>query len=115
MGTTNFDTLNPRRPLAGGKEIDKKQNKPNIKSVPANTTVPLTDHKDSPNHYPKVSNYRHVIGKLLYLEKSTGPDISCAAHQCAIHCANPKIQHTALVKRIGRYLLETNHVSCGEN
>jgi hypothetical protein len=30
-----------------GKEIDKKQNKPNIKSVPANTHVPLTDHIDA--------------------------------------------------------------------
>jgi hypothetical protein len=35
------------------------------------------------------------------LEKSTRPDISCAVHQCARHCANPKI------KRIGRYLLGT--------
>jgi hypothetical protein len=41
------------------------------------------------------------------LEKSTRPDISCAVHQCARHCANPKIQHTAAVKRIGRYLLGT--------
>ncbi len=49
----------------------------------------------------------NVIGKLLYLEKSTRPDISCAVHQCARHCANPKIQHTAAVKRIGRYLLGT--------
>jgi len=48
-----------------------------------------------------------MIGKLLYLEKSTRPDISCAVHQCARHCANPKIQHTASVKRIGRYLLGT--------
>jgi hypothetical protein len=48
-----------------------------------------------------------VIEKLLYLEKSTRPDISCAVHQCARHCANPKIQHTAAVKRIGRYLVGT--------
>jgi hypothetical protein len=42
----------------------------------------------------------------LILEKSTRPDISCAVHQCASrHCANPKIQHTAAVKRISRYLL----------
>jgi hypothetical protein len=39
------------------------------------------------------------------LEKSTRPDTSCAVHQCARHCANPKIQHTAAVKRIGIYLL----------
>jgi hypothetical protein len=49
--------------------------------------------------------YHQVIGKLLYLEKSTRPDISCAVHHCARHCENPKIQHTAAVNRIGRYLL----------
>jgi len=36
-----------------GEEIKRKQNKPNIKSVPANTSVPLTDHRESPDHNPK--------------------------------------------------------------
>ncbi len=36
-----------------GEEIKGKQNKPNIKSVPANTSVPLTDHRESPDHNPK--------------------------------------------------------------
>jgi hypothetical protein len=84
-----------------GEEIKGRQNKPNVRAVPALTTVPLTDHKDSEDHNQKDFDYRHVIGKLLYLEKSTRPDISCAVHQCARHCANPKIQHTAAVKRIG--------------
>jgi hypothetical protein len=88
-----------------GEEIKGRQNKPNIKAVPALTTVPLTDHKDSADHDQKDFVHRYVIGKLLYLEKSARPDISCAVHQCARHCANPKIQHTAAVKRIGRYLL----------
>jgi len=90
-----------------GEEIKGKQNEPNIKAVPTNTKVPLTDHKDSANQNHEEFDYRHVMGKLLYLEKSTRPDISCAVHQCARHCANPKIQHTAAVKRIGRYLLGT--------
>ncbi len=90
-----------------GEDIKGRQNKPNIKPVPAHTSVLLTDHRDSPDHNPKDFEYRQVIGKLLYLEKSTRPDISCAVHQCARHCANPKIQHTAAVKRIGRYLLGT--------
>jgi hypothetical protein len=30
-----------------GEEIKGRQNKPNIKSIPANTSVPLTDHKES--------------------------------------------------------------------
>jgi len=90
-----------------GEEIKGRQNKPNVKTVPANTTFLLTDHKDSADHNQKDVDYRHVIGKLLYLEKSTRPDISCAVHQCARHCDNLKIQHTAAVKRIGRYLLGT--------
>jgi len=90
-----------------GEEIKGSQNKPNVKAVPANTTIPLTDHKDSAEHNQKDFDYRHVIGKLLYLEKPTRPDISCAVHQCARHCTNPKIQHTAAVNRIGRYLLGT--------
>jgi hypothetical protein len=65
----------------------------------------LTDHKESPEYNPKDFEYRHVIGKLLYWEKSTRPDISCAVHQCARHYANPKTQHTAAVRKIGRYLL----------
>jgi len=59
------------------------------------------------DHNQKDFDYRHVIGKLLYWEKSTRPDISCEVHQCARYYANPKIQHTAAVKRIGRYLLGT--------
>ena len=54
-----------------GEEIKGRQNKPNIKPVPAHTSVLLTDHRDSPDHNPKDFEYRQVIGKLLYLEKST--------------------------------------------
>jgi hypothetical protein len=83
------------------------KNQPKVRTIPACSTVVLTDHKDSKDHDTNDFDYRHVIGKLLYLEKSTRPDISCAVHQCARHCANPKIQHTIAVKRIGRYLLAT--------
>jgi hypothetical protein len=54
--------------------------------------------KESPDHNPKDFEYRHVIGKLLFLEKSTRPDISCAVHQCARHCANPKIHWEQKIK-----------------
>jgi hypothetical protein len=91
-----------------GEEIKGiRQNKPNIKPVPENISVPLKDHKESSDHNPKDFDYRHVMGNLLYLEKSKRPDVSCAVHQCARHGANPKIEHTAAVKRIGRYLLGT--------
>jgi hypothetical protein len=54
-----------------GEEFKGKQNKPNVRTIPALTTVPFTDHKDSMDHNQKDFDYRHVIGKLLYLEKST--------------------------------------------
>jgi Reverse transcriptase (RNA-dependent DNA polymerase)/GAG-pre-integrase domain len=61
---------------------------------------------DSPPHTEPWS-YRSVIGKLNYLEKSSRPDISYAVHQCARFCSNPKVEHSAAVKRIGRYLLSS--------
>jgi hypothetical protein len=48
-----------------------------------------------------------VIGKLNYLEKCSRPDISYAVHQCARFLHFPKVEHSAAVKRIGRYLLAT--------
>jgi hypothetical protein len=44
---------------------------------------------------------------MLYLEKSTWPDISCAVHQCARFSAQHEAKHAEAVKRIGRYLLGT--------
>jgi hypothetical protein len=41
------------------------------------------------------------------LEKCSRPDLSYAVHQCARFSKAPKIEHTAAVKRIGRYLLST--------
>ena len=52
-------------------------------------------------------DYRSVIGKLNYLEKSTRPDLAYAVHQCARFCSDPKQSHGEAVKRIGRYLLGT--------
>ena len=48
-----------------GEENKGRQNKPNIKPIPAHTSVPLTDHRDSPDHNPKDFEYHQVIGKLL--------------------------------------------------
>jgi KUP system potassium uptake protein len=51
--------------------------------------------------------YRSVIGKMNYLEKSTRGDIAFSVHQCARFMANPMRSHGEAVKRIGRYLLGT--------
>ena len=86
----------------------KTKNQPTTRTTPSLTTVILTSHEGEPDHdETKSFNYRQVIGKLLYLEKSTRPDIACAVHQCARFSANPKTKHAEAVKRIGRYLLAT--------
>jgi hypothetical protein len=52
-------------------------------------------------------DYRSVVGKLNYLEKSTRPDIAYAVHQCARFSADPKIEHSQAIKVIARYLKGT--------
>jgi len=83
------------------------KNTTTTRTTPALSTVTLTGHEEDKDHDNNKFNYRQVIGKLLYLEKSTRPDISCAVHQCARFSAKPKNKHAEAVKRIGRYLLGT--------
>ena len=52
------------------------------------------------------SNYRGMIGSLLYLTASR-PDIMFATSMCARNQADPKESHIATVKRIFRYLIGT--------
>lgn len=52
-------------------------------------------------------HYRAVIGKLNFLEKTTRPDISYAAHQAAQFSANPWVTHGKALKWLGRYLNHT--------
>jgi hypothetical protein len=65
-------------------------------------------HKDAggkPFDYPW--DYRSVIGKLNFLEKSTRGDLAYSVHQCARFMSSPMKSHGEAVKRIGRYLLGT--------
>jgi hypothetical protein len=78
------------------------------KSTPMSSSKLLSRHPDSPafdGHF----NYCRVIGKLLFLEKSTRPDLAYAVHQCARFSADPKYEHGQAVKWIGRYLKATAH------
>jgi len=52
-------------------------------------------------------DYRSVIGKLNFLEKSTWPDIAYAVHQCARFAANPRKSHAHAIQHICRYLSGT--------
>ena len=51
--------------------------------------------------------YRAAIGMLGYLQGTTRPDIAMATHQCARFSSDPKLSHERAVKRIVRYLLDT--------
>jgi Reverse transcriptase (RNA-dependent DNA polymerase) len=75
-------------------------------STPAYSTNVLKDGKELEAHKADW-NYRRVIGKLNFLCASCRPDIACAVHQCARFTADPRINHTEAVKRIGRYLIGT--------
>ena len=89
---------------------DLHLNKNNVitRKTPCLSTVLL--HKDAKGQ-PMTNefNYRSVIGKLNFLEKSTRPDIAYAVHQCAHFSADPKQSHADAVKCIGRYLQGTPH------
>jgi hypothetical protein len=52
-------------------------------------------------------DYRSIMGKLNFLEKSTRPKIACAVHQCARFASNPKQSHANAVKYLCRYLMAT--------
>ena len=76
------------------------------KSTPAASSIILHAHPESET-FDDHFDYRSVVGKLLYLEKSTRPDIAYAVHQCARFCADPKVEHGKAIKWLGRYLLGT--------
>jgi hypothetical protein len=80
----------------------------NVKTwqTPAAVTTILCRHPNS-DAFDEHFHYRSVIGKLNFLEKSTRPDISCAAHQCACIAANPKKEHGKAVEWLCRYLAAT--------
>ena len=81
--------------------------KTKTKDTPAASTIILGAAEKSPPHDDQTFNYKSVIGKLNFLEKSTRPDIAYAVHQCARFSSNPRTPHSDAVRRIGRYLQGT--------
>ena len=84
-------------------DLHLNKNNVHTRKTPSLSTILL--HKDA-NGQPMTNefNYRSVIGKLNFLEKSTRPDIAYAVHQCARFSVDPKQSHADAVKHIGRYL-----------
>jgi len=86
--------------------IDGRLKRAKPKRTPAKTSLILRRDTGKLKHSAKW-DYRSVIGKLNFLEKSTRPDISYAVHQCARFSIEPKVTHTEAVLRIGMYLLNS--------
>ena len=85
------------------KDVHMDSPNTSTKPYPAATTVLL--HKDPKGEdHDATWNYRSVIGKLNFLEKSTRPDIAYAIHQCARFSSNPKKSHTKAVIHLCAYL-----------
>jgi hypothetical protein len=74
-----------------------------VKHTPASPGQVLRQYQNS-NDFDDHYDYRSIVGKLNYLEKSSRPDISFAVHQCARFVSNPKEEHSKAIKHLGRYL-----------
>ena len=72
-------------------------------TTPAYSSVTLAAGKNKPPHKADWE-YRRIIGKLNFLEKSCRPEIACAVHQAARFSADPRSNHSEAVKKIVRYL-----------
>jgi len=82
----------------------KPNSKTKDKAAPSSTIL-RRDLEGDP--FVEKWDYRSVIGKLNFLEKSTRPEIAYAVHQCAHFASNPRQSHANAVKYLCRYLLAT--------
>ena len=78
------------------------------KDIPMASSRILHWHHKSTN-FNNSFNYRSIIGRMNYLEKATRLDLSYSIHQCARFSSDPKMEHGAAVRWIGRYLAGTNN------
>lgn len=107
LGTEAFTLTQPQLVNSILKDLGLEKEGAKSRPIPALSSVRLHRHEGSAPHNEDEWSYRSVVGKMNYLEKSTRPDIAYAVHQCARFASDPKVQHTAAVKLIGRYLAGT--------
>ena len=82
----------------------KSNSKLKDKAAPSSTIL-CRDLDGAP--FQESWDYRSVVGKLNFLEKSTRPEIAYAVHQCARFSSNPRQSHANAVKFLCRYVLAT--------
>ena len=87
------------------KDMNFQENTSSV-PFPAKISQVLDKAVDEPSHAADW-NYRSIIGKLNYLEKSTRPDLAFATHNAARFSSDPRQSHTAAVTKICRYLVGT--------
>jgi hypothetical protein len=80
------------------------ESKTKDKAAPSSTIL-RRDLDGSP--FQEKWDYRRIIGKLNFLEKSTRPEIAYALHQFARFASNPRESHANAIKYLCRYLLGT--------
>ena len=102
------DTIQLRQPHLIQQILDEvgmlPHSKTKDKAAPSSTIL-RQDLDGSP--FQEKWDYRRIIGKLNFLEKSTRPEIAYAVHQCARFASNPRESHANAVKYLCRYLLGT--------
>jgi predicted nucleotidyltransferase len=87
---------------------DLRLNNDNVseKITPATSSKLLSRHSDF-EPFDNSFDYRSVIGKLNYLEKSSRSDIAYIVHQLARFSSDPKKEHGQALRWLGRYLKAT--------
>jgi hypothetical protein len=108
ISRTSPQTIELAQPHLIQQILDDMGMKPNTKTkdkAAPSSTILRRDLDGDP--FVEAWDYRSVIGKLNFLEKSTRPEIAYAVHQCARFASNPKQSHANAVKYLCRYLFAT--------
>jgi hypothetical protein len=102
------ETIELKQPHLIQQILDDMGMKPNTKTkdkAAPSSTILRRDLDGEP--FAERWDYRSIIGKLNFLEKSTRPEIAYAVHQCARFASNPRQSHANAIKYLCRYLMAT--------
>jgi hypothetical protein len=85
----------------------KSNTKTKDKAAAPSSTILRRDLNGDP--FNEKQDYRSIVGKLNFLEKSTRPEITYAVHQCARFSSNPKQSHANATTYLCRYPMATKN------